>query len=190
MKKSIYNQSVRALSKNNTQIAKAEQSGRTMLEMLGVLAIMGLITYGAIAGINYGMNSYKINQMYTEVQDIIQGIEDLYSWNATYPDSSDQMMQAASENDIFSNPAVSACTGAGGKNCVKGSLGQITIDPIPPDYKNFNVIYFGIPADNCTRIYDMDWASFSVNVKLYAAGGAALSTCPETGTVSFHFSPK
>ena len=47
------------------------QSGRTMMEMLGVLAIMGIITYGAISGINYGMTSYKVNKLYIEIPDII-----------------------------------------------------------------------------------------------------------------------
>ena len=54
------------------------QSGRTMLEMLGVLGIMGIITYGAISSINYGMVSYKVNQLYIDISDIINGIQDMY----------------------------------------------------------------------------------------------------------------
>ena len=54
------------------------QSGRTMMEMLGVLAIIGVITYGAISGINSGMTSYKINQTYIEVSNIISGMQDIY----------------------------------------------------------------------------------------------------------------
>ena len=47
-----------------------KQSGRTMMEMIGVLAIMGLIAYGALNGINSGMTSYKVNQLYIEVNNI------------------------------------------------------------------------------------------------------------------------
>ena len=32
------------------------ETGLSMLEMLGVLAIIGVISIGAIAGYNYGMN--------------------------------------------------------------------------------------------------------------------------------------
>ena len=41
---------------NNTQ------SGRSMVEMLGVLAIIGVLSVGGIAGYSKAMNKYKINQ--------------------------------------------------------------------------------------------------------------------------------
>ena len=62
----------------------ANESGRTMLEMLGVLAIMGVIMYGAIAGIGFGVESYKINATYNMIEDLSQGIVDLYSWSRSY----------------------------------------------------------------------------------------------------------
>ena len=38
------------------------QSGRSMVEMLGVLAIIGVLSVGAIAGYSKAMNKYKINK--------------------------------------------------------------------------------------------------------------------------------
>ena len=38
------------------------ESGRSMVEMLGTLAIIGVLSVGAIAGYSYGMNKYRANQ--------------------------------------------------------------------------------------------------------------------------------
>ncbi len=38
------------------------QSGRSMVEMLGVLAIIGVLSVGAIAGYSKAMMKYKLNQ--------------------------------------------------------------------------------------------------------------------------------
>ncbi|MDY6407487.1 MAG: hypothetical protein SPL08_02125 [Pseudomonadota bacterium] len=39
------------------------ENGRSMVEMLGVLAIVGVISIGGIAGYNYGMNKYRTNEI-------------------------------------------------------------------------------------------------------------------------------
>ena len=38
------------------------QSGRSMIEMLGVLAIIGVLSVGGIAGYSKAMTQYKINK--------------------------------------------------------------------------------------------------------------------------------
>ena len=40
-----------------------QEIGRSMVEMLGVLAIIGVISIGAIAGYTYGMNRYRTNEI-------------------------------------------------------------------------------------------------------------------------------
>ena len=44
------------------------EDGRSMVEMLGTLAIIGVLSIGGIAGYSYGMNKYKAN---TIIQDIM-----------------------------------------------------------------------------------------------------------------------
>ena len=39
------------------------ENGRSMIEMLGVLAIIGVISIGAIGGYTYGMNRYRANEI-------------------------------------------------------------------------------------------------------------------------------
>ena len=38
------------------------ENGRSMIEMLGVLAIIGVLSVGGIAGFSKAMESYKTNQ--------------------------------------------------------------------------------------------------------------------------------
>lgn len=173
------------------------ESGRTMLEMLGVLAIMGIITYGAIAGINYGMSSYKVNQCYNEIQDIIRGIEDLYSWSKGYP-SETAMTQAACKNDVFTQP----CTD--GNTKAKGVFGQIQIKPIdddgeivPTNGSNFQVQIYLTDDSECARLTSMDWSAANIKCSNPNSGGnCACGTASAAGvsggsdSIVLYFSPE
>ena len=41
---------------------KKAEHGRSMVEMLGVLAVIGVLSIGGIAGYTLGMNKYRANQ--------------------------------------------------------------------------------------------------------------------------------
>ena len=60
------------------------ESGRTMVEMLGVLAIMGVIMYGAITGIGFGVDMYKVTTAYNDVEELAQSVIDMWSWSRSY----------------------------------------------------------------------------------------------------------
>ena len=148
------------------------ESGRTMLEMLGVLAIMGIIVYGAIAGINYGMSSYRVNQTYSDIQDIVQGIEDLYSWSKGYP-SGDKIMKAACKNDVFSR----ACAGTRAPS----QFGDIYVSAAGTCSggicDNFQISIKIPKADDRARLEQMDWDA--IHVKCEADGEQGLLWTPK-----------
>lgn len=48
--------------KNNHIFQKQNQSGRSMVEILGVIAIIGVLSIGGIIGYSYGMDKYRANQ--------------------------------------------------------------------------------------------------------------------------------
>ena len=58
---------------------KSEQSGRSMVEMLGVLAIIGVLSVGAIAGYQKAMTKYKLNK---QAQQLSQLLNVLYRHKA------------------------------------------------------------------------------------------------------------
>ncbi len=71
------------------QIETQSQSGRSMVEMLGVLAIIGVLSIGGIAGYKYAMNYYQANQIAHEINlmrtdaqvKIAQGADELVLGN-------------------------------------------------------------------------------------------------------------
>lgn len=48
------------------------QSGRSMIEMLGTLAIIGVLSIGGIAGYNYAINKHRANQVLQDIRLIYQ----------------------------------------------------------------------------------------------------------------------
>lgn len=136
-------------------MTRQNESGRTMLEMLGVLGIMGIIMYGAVSGINYGMGTYKINQIYNDVQEQIQAVSDLYSWSRDYPDG-ETMTKTACANDVFSR----GCTSDQKAGLHPYGEG-ITINK--PESGSFSIQYSGIPQDACRRLLEMEWGMIDVS---------------------------
>ena len=155
------------------------EQGRTMLEMLGVIAIIGIITYGAIAGINYGMTSYKINQTYNDVQDIISGVSDLYSWSKEYPNRS-EMMEAIAANDIVSGEIHECTSGGSGNKCIMGQFGNITVEPTDSG-ASFQVNVSLSDGDICTRLASLDWKAANIHIEN--------SQCEKTSAYILKFSP-
>ena len=50
------------------------QSGRSMTEMLGVLAIIGVLSVGAIAGYSKAMTKYKLNKHAKQMNTVINAV--------------------------------------------------------------------------------------------------------------------
>ena len=60
----------------------SRQCGRSMVEMLGVLAVVGVLSAGALAGYSRAMMQHKLNKQQEQMNDILLGIttyqNDLY----------------------------------------------------------------------------------------------------------------
>ena len=63
---------------------KSFDKGRSMIEMLGVLAIIGVLSVGGIAGYSKAMSSFKHNKWRQQVEDLIFNIKDAYKNEKTY----------------------------------------------------------------------------------------------------------
>lgn len=70
------------------------ESGRSLVEMLGTIGIITMITVGAISGAGTSWTFWKANQTHEQVMEIIQGISDIYSWNRNgWPDKFNDIPQ-------------------------------------------------------------------------------------------------
>lgn len=60
------------------------EAGRSMIEMLGVLAIIGVLSVGGIAGYSKAMTQYKINKTADQVTQIVGNVRTLFSSQKSY----------------------------------------------------------------------------------------------------------
>lgn len=57
---------------------RINETGRSMIEMLGVLAIVGVLSVGGIAGYSKAMAKYKTDKLMNQVNEIVVNIRSLY----------------------------------------------------------------------------------------------------------------
>ncbi len=148
----------------------SRESGRSMIELVGVLAVMGLITAGAFVLIRSGMASQKRSRVADEVAVIAANVRSLSAekenfdnlsakpttWantNATAKLAGAMLGATAAVATPLSSSSYYAVAktncGSGGTNCTK-----------------FVVALVGIPANDCTVLASATW------------GGNGTASCP------------
>ena len=60
------------------------EQGRSMIEMLGVLAIVGVLSVGGIAGYSKAMNKFKANKIIDQITTISTNVKTIFSGQRTY----------------------------------------------------------------------------------------------------------
>jgi len=58
------------------KLFKKNESGRSMVEMLGVLAIIGVLSVGGIAGYKMAMRKNAVNKLHALVQNFYVALEE------------------------------------------------------------------------------------------------------------------
>lgn len=136
-----------------------QESGRSMIEMLGVLAIMGVITVGAIAMISVAMNSQKRNAVNDEVFQIVSGVRQLLG-----------------EYDDFSNINNATIFGAIGMSNKNPYGGTYELAVNPSNAQQFVVKINGLSQTECQYMTTKAWSG---SVGHQVSGG---KECGATGT--------
>ena len=55
------------------------ESGRSMIEMLGVLAIIGVLSVGGIQGYSMAMSKFKVSKTTDQVQAMVTNVRTLFA---------------------------------------------------------------------------------------------------------------
>ncbi|MBQ8671668.1 MAG: hypothetical protein IJ525_04005 [Alphaproteobacteria bacterium] len=71
-------------SRHDYKCGSATQSGRSMIEMLGVLAIIGVLSVGGIAGYSKAMQKYRINKTIEQITLIAGNIRAFFGPQKNY----------------------------------------------------------------------------------------------------------
>lgn len=141
-----------------------------MIEMLGVLAIIGVLSVGGIAGYSKAMERYRVNETINQISHIVQNTRDLFK---TQPNLYSGLSFESSNGTSMSN--------TNNANRILDSKAKIFPDSlVKNDYKNlfggyityyadgrflnddgkaFVLIFGNIPQESCIELATRDWQS-------------------------------
>ena len=143
------------------------QKGRSMIEMIAVLAIIGIITVGAIAGINQGFVKYRTSKTFTEIRAINQGIASMYAYRRYYTSALD--MPEACNSRVFPS------------GCDDTGLNMTAVNPFGGFYEyeglvcdedgncegncgvkctSMRISASGVPAAACQELMNLEWGKY------------------------------
>ena len=139
------------------------EKGRSMVEMLGVLAIIGVLSVGGIAGYSKAMNKYKINKTNDQLSMLIANIRTLFSSQSDYGglNNGTAIQYGVVPNDMYTS--ASGGTYASNYTITNPFAGDVKIAVSASDAGHtshaFTVTYENIPQEACVNIMTSDWGS-------------------------------
>ena len=169
-------------------IYKSEQSGRSMVEMLGVLAIVGVLSVGGIAGYSKAMAKFKNTKVMDQASMLIastrmayngqtnfSGLTTVVAWDMGVA-SPEMMIEPVAGTRVLANvfaPTassvfVNAATSAATPPVANGAMG---------------VTFAMLPKDACTSLATTDWGRGSGFVGVIVETMATPSATTASGNV-------
>lgn len=136
---------------------RSEQTGRSMVEMLGVLAIIGVLSVGGIAGYSKAMAKYKLTKAMDQVSTTVTNIRTLYSGQPNYDglDTTTAIRMGAVGAEMLNGKSTTSATAA--YNAFNGAV-TIATDSTK---QNFTVKFEGLGKEACVALASADWGSGS-----------------------------
>lgn len=136
-------------------LEKNEQTGRSMVEMLGVLAIIGVLSVGGIAGYSKAMTKFKITKTFDQVSMMVANIRTLYSGQRNYNGLATNISL-----DMGVVPAEMEGPDDGELvNAFQGSVEVYAVEYNGKADSAFAVSYGNMGREACVQIITSDWGS-------------------------------
>jgi len=153
------------------KVNKKHESGRSMIEMVGVLAVMGLITAGAFVLISSAMSSQRISRVDDDVSALVQGVRLLYNSNNNFNGLNDDALKVLAFSDV--------------KNPFGGVYHVITSDAATATQSEarFKIVITGLGEANATALKGRKWSGAAEEAKCGSYSNnsfAAQSNCSST----------
>ena len=157
------------------------ENGRSMVEMLGVLAIIGVLSVGGIAGYSKAMNKYKINKTTDQISMLVANIRTLFSSQGNYDGLTNQQAKkfGVVPNDMYTKVSSDDITNAfGGDVTIAEAGGRIA-----GDKEAFLITYDGLSSEACVTLATGDWGSGQASglIAIAAGGKSDGATAGEDG---------
>ncbi len=138
--------------------ALCNEKGRSMVEMLGVLAVIGVLSAGALAGYSQAMKKHKLNETTSQIVQIMSNIRTKFAHKSR---ATELTMQQAIELGIFPEDMVQSATEVANKYQGTVKLETVTVD----GRKVYKLSFDGLPDDVAAQLATADWGKNGI-VKL------------------------
>lgn len=190
-----------------TILSRNDQKGRSMVEMLGVLAIIGVLSVGGISGYSKAMAKFKLTKAQDQITMLLMNIRTAFATSPSYAGLTTENSREfnIAPNDMFSGTDGHLNNAFGGEAYVfscdqtEGGVGCATIDNAITAQND--VQYFAITLDHlgreaCVSLASADWGTDGL-IGIRVVGGTAESrtadqlpftfaqagaACPDSGT--------
>lgn len=140
---------------------KNTQTGRSMIEMLGVLAIIGVLSVGGIAGYSKAMMKFKVNRTVDELAQITTNIRTLFGGQRNYEKLTADVVNGAKlvPDEMRTSSSASSMTY---RNPWSEDLTITVADKTKKDDKKaFIIKTVNVPTEACIELASVDWGSTS-----------------------------
>lgn len=162
---------------------KYNENGRSMVEMLGVLAIIGVLSVGGIAGYSKAMNKYKINKTTDQVSMLVANIRTLFSSQGNYKDLTNAR---AIKFGVVPNDMYTAATDGADVDDIHNAFGGDVFiaasgGRAENDNEAFVIVYSGLTSEACVTIATGDWGSGQASGLIAIGADGEVATAAATG---------
>lgn len=149
---------------------KINESGRSMIEMLGVLAIIGVLSIGGIAGYSKAMAKHKINKTVDQITQITASTRALFTGHKNYAalDVEQSKLYKLIKKARLVPDEMLELNGDGTIKSINNPYaGNVTFEVADKrksgDNKAFKVSYDKIPLAACIDLVTQDWGNRSTS---------------------------
>lgn len=134
-------------------ILKSHEKGATLIEVLGVMAVLGAIALGLFAGIARVQKQIKITQAHEQVTRLVKRMRTQFS--SFRLSDSEMTAENLEKIGIYDNGDV----GEDGAVSVFGTSMSITHPDYTTEYPLFQINYNAIPSNVCVDLLMSDWGN-------------------------------
>ena len=134
---------------------KNNQSGRSMVEMLGVLAIIGVLSAGGLAGYSKAMFKHKLNSTMDQLTMLVTNIRTMYGTQENYA--------GLCVSQAHGLGIIAESSYGGGSIMINPFKGNVSL--LPSEAKSgvadsgFIITYDGLPKEACIALATADWGT-------------------------------
>ena len=144
---------------------RVNEQGRSMIEMLGVLAIVGVLSVGGIAGYSKAMAKFKTNKVIDQINTISTNVRTLYSSQRNYGGLNNgtaiRMALIPSEMYAASNTSNKSASDVEVTNAFGGNLYIHSVNQGTGTDNAYVIAVDALPKTACVSIATTDWGGDS-----------------------------